>query len=276
MPPTRIRAPPSIERWTMSSTRRDLLLVDDRTELDVLAVRVAEAEALGLLGQRVDVRAGERLVDEVPPGREADLALELERREGAGRDGGVEVGVVEDDERVVAAELERDLLEPPARQLTHPPADGRRPGERHDRDVRVGDQRLADVGAADDDLEDALGQAGLAEDRLEHRAADDRRLRVRLQDDGVAERQRRRDDAHPQDRRRVPRGDRADDTDRDAPDHRQPALDDVGISEPYGCDGSVAALRISLVGEVRLVVHLAVRGAGLALVQVPNSSRFAS
>ena len=62
--------------------------------------------------------------------------------------------------------------------------------------LRIGDERLADVGAADDDLEQAVGQARLREDRREHRAADDRRLRVRLEDDGVAERQGRRDDAH--------------------------------------------------------------------------------
>ena len=58
-----------------------------------------------------DVRPGHVAMDEVAAGSEADLALELERREGAGRGGRVEVGVVEDDERVVAAELERDLLE---------------------------------------------------------------------------------------------------------------------------------------------------------------------
>ena len=90
---------------------------------------------------------------------------------GAGGGGGVEVGVVEHDERVVAAELERDLLEQAAGELADAPAGRRRAGERDDVHVRVGDERLADVGAADDDLEQALGQAGLAEDGLEHRAA---------------------------------------------------------------------------------------------------------
>ena len=42
--------------------------------------------------------------------------------------GGLEVGVVEHDERVVAAELERDLLEQAAGQRADPPA--RRPSSR--------------------------------------------------------------------------------------------------------------------------------------------------
>ena len=45
--------------------------------------------------------------------------------ERAGRRRRIEVGVVEDDERVVAAELERDLLEHAAGELPDPPPDRR-------------------------------------------------------------------------------------------------------------------------------------------------------
>ena len=112
----------------MSSTPVDLLLVDDRSELDVLAIRIAHAQPRGLLGEGVDVRIGEPAVDEVPAGGEADLALELERREGPGGRRRVEVGVVEDDEGVVAAQLERDLLEQAAGELARP--GGRPPSNR--------------------------------------------------------------------------------------------------------------------------------------------------
>ena len=70
----------------MSSTC-DLPLVDDRAELDVLAVRVADAEPLRLLREQVHVLVGDAAMDDVAPRREADLALELERGVGAGRGG---------------------------------------------------------------------------------------------------------------------------------------------------------------------------------------------
>ena len=73
------RAPPADRAVDDVRDAPDLLLVDDRPELDVLAVRVAHAQALGLRSQRLDVVAGHALVDDVAPGREADLALELER-----------------------------------------------------------------------------------------------------------------------------------------------------------------------------------------------------
>ena len=99
---------------------------------------------------------------------------------------------------VVAAQLEADPLEQVAGQRADPPPGRGRAGERDPGHVRVGDDRLAGLGAADDDVEQALGQPGLPEHRLEHRAAADRRLRVGLEDDGVADGQRRRDDPHAQ------------------------------------------------------------------------------
>ena len=150
-----------------------------------------------------------------------------------------------------------DLLQPRSGQLADAPARRSRSGERHHRHVRVGDERLADIGAADDDLEQAVGQPGLAEDRLEHGAADDRRLRIGLEDDGVAEGERRGDDAHPEHARRVPRRDRADHADRDPADHRQPprhhGRDQRAVRLPRQRRGGEHLA----IGEVRLVVHLA-------------------
>ena len=76
----------------------DLLLVDDRPELDIFAIGVAGPQALRLLGQGARVVGGESAVDEVTAGGEADLALELEGRERAGRSRSIQVGIVEDDE----------------------------------------------------------------------------------------------------------------------------------------------------------------------------------
>ena len=85
---------------------RQLPLVDDRAEVDILAIRVPQPQPPGLLHQCVHVVARDAPVDDVPSGGEAHLALELERGIGPGRGGRVEVGVIEHDERVVAAELQ--------------------------------------------------------------------------------------------------------------------------------------------------------------------------
>ena len=52
--------------------------------------------------------------------------------------------------------------------------------------------------------------------------------------------------------------------DRDAPDHREAALDRCRHERPVGLPGERRCREDLAVGEVRLVVHLAVRGAGLA------------
>ena len=84
-------------------------------------------------------------------------------------DGRVEVGVVEDEEGRIAAELERDLLQL-SRALAHQElADLGRPGEPELAHVRVrghlpADQRRV-LGCAGDDREDARGQPGLLPER---------------------------------------------------------------------------------------------------------------
>ena len=94
-----------------------------------------------------------------------------------------------------------DPLEQLAGQRPDPPARGGRPGERHDR-LTLGSVTIASPTSAPPitTWSRPSGRPGLAEDGLEHRAAADRRLGIGLEDDGVAERQRRRDDAHPEHR----------------------------------------------------------------------------
>ncbi len=70
-------------------------------------------------------RVGDRLLDDDPARRHADLALVEERAERGGVDRVVEVGVGEDDQRVRAAELEHDALQVSAGRLRDPAARSR-------------------------------------------------------------------------------------------------------------------------------------------------------
>ena len=203
-------------------------------------------------------------MDDVPPRREADLALELEGRERAGRDCGIEIRVVEHDERVVAAELERHLLEASPGQLADTPARGGRTV--NDTIDTFGSVTSASptsappttiwstpsgspasrktasniappmIGVCGSGLRTtALPRASAgATTRIPSTLGEFHGVIVPITPTGI--------------RRTI--------------DSRPGTT--VGTSEPYGCHGSVAAAEDLAVGEVRLVVHLAVRGAGLA------------
>ena len=107
----------------------------------------------------------------MPAGRHADLALVGERPPRADRGRRVDVDVVEDQQRGVATELEVDPLEVLGRQGADDAAGLGRPGERDHPHGRLGDQGLADVGAAGQHVQQPVGQPGLGEDLGQHRAA---------------------------------------------------------------------------------------------------------
>ena len=125
--------------------------------------RVAGGQRRRLGGELCDERVGDRLVDDDPLGRHADLALVHEGAEGGGVHRVVEVGVVEHDQRRLAAEFEQNRLQVPAAVLGDDPADPGRAGEVDAPDGRVVDQRLDDlrgvVRRIGDDVDDALRQA---------------------------------------------------------------------------------------------------------------------
>ena len=75
------------------------------------SVRVAEPSAAVFAASRAMNSSAIGALDEDPPRRHADLALVQVGAEGGGVDGVVEVGVVEHDQRVLAAELEHDALQ---------------------------------------------------------------------------------------------------------------------------------------------------------------------
>ena len=173
------------------------------------AVRVGRRGAAGLLGERgdevvVDARRGQH-----PGGGGAVLPGVEVAGDGDGLGGGLEVGVVEDDDRRLAAEFQVHPLHVAAPPPRRPPCPARTEPviDDHLRDA-VLDQRPAGVPVAADDVEHARreelgGQLGQPQRRH-------RRGVARLEDDGVAGRDRRGDLPDRHHHRVVPRRDLAD------------------------------------------------------------------
>src|SRR5207248_6980533 len=94
----------------------------------------------------------------------AALTRRSERRPEDALDREIDVGVVENDDRVLAAELEVHVLEPVGRGLRHRDAGLARAGERDDRNARVAYERVAGgLAVAVHDVDDARAQARLVE-----------------------------------------------------------------------------------------------------------------
>jgi hypothetical protein len=120
----------------------------------------------------------------------ADLPLVEVRAPGAGAHGCVYVNVIEDDERVVAAQLQVRPLQQPSCRLADLASHRGGAGERDDTNVGMLDERRPDIGTPREHREQALRQPGLLQNRGEKQAASDCGARVRLEHDRVAERER--------------------------------------------------------------------------------------
>ena len=179
---------------------------------------------LALSASAADVVVVDGLVDQVPAGRHADLALVQERAPGAGRDRAVQVHVVQDDEGGVAAEFEVHALEVAPGQLADPAARGGGPGEGDQPHEGLGDQRLTGRRPARQHVQQAVRQPGLGEDPGQRDATAHRGARIGLEHHGVAQGQRGRDRADGQDLGEVERRDHADHADGNALGEAQPGL----------------------------------------------------
>ena len=189
-PPTTTSAP-ARARSTMPGDLVGLGRRDERAHVEVVGLgRVAPLDRADLVGQLRD----ERVVDVGPgddPGRRGAVLAAVPvagRLERLGRE--VEVGVVEDHDRRLAAELEVEPLHGPGRDLGDPLAGRGVAGDRDHPDLGVADELVADRRArARQDVDDA-GRQVLGEDLGEAQRGQ-RRPDRRLEDDRVAGRERR-------------------------------------------------------------------------------------
>ncbi len=142
-----------------------------------------------MLNQPLDEVRGDALLDVDPLGRRTHLSGIEEPSPGGAGDGGVEVGVGEDDERIDAAELEVDLLEAGAGARRDGAPHRYRTGEGDEIHAGVLDERAAGLRSTGDDVDDAGRQPVVA---LRHQEIAERVLMRRLADDGVPCHERRR------------------------------------------------------------------------------------
>ena len=148
-----------------------MLAGDERADVGVLVARVAELALRHAREEALVELVRDRLLHEQAGAGEADLAGVVVLV-GRGLDRRVEIGVGEDHERALAAELE---ARPGVRFGGGGARDDRgglvRAGEGDARDARVGGERGADLLAvALDDVEHARRQPGLGGDVREQRA----------------------------------------------------------------------------------------------------------
>src|SRR5437867_2044308 len=190
----------------------ELLLRVDRSDVGVLVQWVADAKRREAALQLLDDRLVDRLLHEETRAGAADVTLVEVDAVDDPLDRLVERGVVEDDVRGLAAELERQLLAGACEPALDRLADLRRAGERDLVDGCV-DERSSGPAVAGDDVDDTRWQLRLADDVAEEERGQRRRL-CRLEDDGVARRERGRELPRQHQQREVPRDDLARDADR--------------------------------------------------------------
>ena len=130
-PPATTRAPAFTASAMIALDLAAPAAADDRAHLHRRVEAVAELQRLRARGEAVDEGVVQALVDEEAVGGDADLAGvgELGRHRDVQRR--LEVGVVVDDERRVAAEFHRHLLHGVGGVADHLLADARRAGQRH-------------------------------------------------------------------------------------------------------------------------------------------------
>ena len=179
-------APSDLADLDVAQVGLELVLVDRRTHLDGLVEAVADFDLLGAGDEVLDELVVHAFLHDDAAGRGAALSGGAERAPESAFDGEVEVGVVEHDHRILAAEFERAMLEGLGRRGAHDSADFRRAGERDGADHRMLGQRRADFRAeAGHDVDDAFRDAGVGQ-RLHQVEGGERSVLRRLDHAGVA------------------------------------------------------------------------------------------
>jgi hypothetical protein len=192
-------------------------VLDQRPDLHVGVGADTDRERVDRADEGLDECVVDAVLDEDPVRGDARLAGVAELAEDRACDRLVQLRVVEDDERRVPAELERDLLQP-LRALRHQQlSDLSRSCEAELADERVRGHLAADLGrtlgVGGDDRQHSFGQARLVGEHAQ-RERREGRLLGRLQHHRAAGGERRRGLARDHRRREVPGGDPGGDPDR--------------------------------------------------------------
>ena len=125
-----------------------LRLADERPKLDLRVEAVAEPQAAGALGELLDERVVERRRHGDPLDAGACLSAVRERAPERAVDRAIEVGVVQHEHRVLAAELEHGRAKARGGGHGDLPSGLGRAREDHRMDAAVVDERLAHVAGA--------------------------------------------------------------------------------------------------------------------------------
>jgi len=133
-------------------------LVDQRAQRCVAGARISGGQRLRLLGELAGETVGNGVVNDDALRRHADLAGVHERAEGSGTHRVLDVGVLKDNERRLAAEFEQHRLEIARRYLGDDAADARRA-----REVDAAHRRMRDHC-----LDDLAGIGGIVGEHVEH------------------------------------------------------------------------------------------------------------
>ena len=218
MPPARSTAPFATASFTMPSTRSSWRALMIGPSAHCPAFGSPTGSFFAFVDQPLGEVARDLAVREHRAGRHADLALVQVGAPGDARGGDIEVGVVEHDGGVLAAELERHLLQVPARELADAPPGRGRAGEgdhraRPDR-VIIASPAAAPPGST---CSSPRGSPAASNSRASMKPPVTGVCGSGLSTHRVAERERRRDRARRQDQREVERRDHADHAVRHAP-----------------------------------------------------------
>ncbi|RMS07006.1 hypothetical protein ALP75_202167 [Pseudomonas syringae pv. actinidiae] len=182
-----------------------LPLVDQRAQRSFSARRIADRQRPGLVCQLAGERSNDGLMNQNQAGGHADLPLMQPGAEGRVAGGEIKVGVFKNHQRVLAAQLQRNLLEVAPGRFGHLASGTGRTGKGDHLHIGVAAQRFASICRTWQYMQQAFGQPGFLEQPSDQKAAADRRLRVRLEHHGIAGSQRRGDRAQGQHQRKVER-----------------------------------------------------------------------
>src|SRR5690606_15835583 len=115
----------------LTAPRLEEAFVDERAVVDGLVERIADHELARTANELALHRRHHALVDDDVPRARAALARGAERRPERAFDGELEIGVRENDQRILSAELERRHLQRAPGDLTDEAPDLRRSRERN-------------------------------------------------------------------------------------------------------------------------------------------------